>query len=109
MRHVLEHLLNPLKALKKVESVLVDNGKIYIAVPNMSKPKGKLKKYWFRIVHVSYFSINSLIILTQKAGLKPLEINEIDSELYGIFIKSATKDNSYVLKNEYVRLSLFIY
>ena len=50
VRHVLEHLLDPLNSLKKVRETLTHSGVAYIAVPMMS-PKGA-RRYYFQ----SYFS-----------------------------------------------------
>ena len=48
MRHVLEHLENPVTALKKIVNLLSKDGILYIAVPNSLKTgKYPLQKSWF--------------------------------------------------------------
>ena len=88
MRHVLEHLLNPIEAMKQISKSLLDNGVVYIAVPNMMNPKGLLYRYWFRAVHTFYFSESTLIEVACRADLRPICIQEEGSELWGIFQKS---------------------
>jgi len=92
MRHVLEHLLDPISVLKKVYASLNVNGIAYISVPNMMKPKRTLEKYWFRVVHTFYFSKYTLLEMMIKSGLKPMELGTENHEIYGIFYKSSNND-----------------
>ncbi len=107
LRHVLEHFLNPFEILKKINYTLSDNGIVYMAVPNMFSPKGSLTKYWFRIVHVSYFNKSSLLRITSKAGLIKYNLGSYKSELYAIFKKG--QPNELLFKNKYVAQLLIIY
>ncbi|MBS1647553.1 MAG: class I SAM-dependent methyltransferase [Bacteroidetes bacterium] len=95
MRHVLEHFLNPADVLKKVREVLKPNGVLYIAVPNSKKPMKPLLAYYFRVVHVSYFSVISLKNLFSITGFKNLQMIEGDesdkNELFSFCIKADAK------------------
>jgi SAM-dependent methyltransferase len=88
MRHVLEHFMNPVEALKKVEENLSENGIVYIAVPDMMNPKGSLNKYWFRTVHTFYFSEKTLDSIASMANLQLIEMKGENSELWGVFKKT---------------------
>lgn len=103
MRHVLEHFLNPLGVLKSVARALSDNGIAYIAVPNAMRPKSPLLSYYFRVVHVNYFSSGSLTNLLRMAGLEALISVEGDKfdpyELY-IVCKKIRETASPVIDKE---------
>lgn len=78
MRHVLEHVADPLEALSKIATVISEGGLFYIAVPNNMKPKGCLETYWYRAVHTYYYGQTTLDFLCRKAGLEPLLVLEGD-------------------------------
>jgi ubiquinone/menaquinone biosynthesis C-methylase UbiE len=79
MRHVLEHFLDPIGVLEKVSRVLKKDGVVYIAVPNAMKPVPPLLNYYFRVVHVSYFSTHSLSNMFRLSGLAPVILQEGDA------------------------------
>lgn len=85
MRHVIEHLLDPLHSLEKIQSVLNEDGVLYIGCPDMLEPSGSLEKFWFRNVHTNYFSAVTLERLAARAGLEPVVIQSEDAELWAIF------------------------
>ena len=76
MRHALEHLLDPKAALKKISACLSNNGLLYLEVPNSYMPLSPLNSYYFRVVHTSYFSPDSLARFAVEVGLKVLKIEE---------------------------------
>lgn len=78
MRHVLEHFLDPVTVMKKVNKVLAPNGLLYLAVPNNLKPSKKLETHWFRVVHTYYFNKSSLYNLLALAQLEIIEVGEGD-------------------------------
>ena len=86
-RHVLEHLLDPIAALKKVSQALSPEGLLYIAVPDMMHPDGSLQDFWYRCVHTYYYSRTTLSRLAAQAGLVPVVVREENSELWAIFEK----------------------
>lgn len=92
MRHVLEHFLSPMAVLEKVHRSLTEKGIVYLAAPNMMKPSGSLKNYWFRAVHVFYFSETTLIEFAARAGLTPVLLDSSTSEIWGVFRKNQPGD-----------------
>ena len=101
MRHVLEHFMHPVEALKKVEEDLSPHGIIYIAVPDMMNPKGSLKNFWFSAAHTFYFSLMTLTSIASKAHLSPIKITSENSELWGIFTKTSNKIQRINITNVY--------
>ena len=103
MRHVLEHFMDPIRALKKIASLMQPDSLLYIAVPDMMHPKGDLQNYWFRTVHTFYFSEHTLLATALRAGLNPIVIGSENSELWGVFKLSSSsvpveKDNNVMAK-----------
>ncbi len=89
IRMTLEHLLNPLKSLRKMAASLTDDGILYISVPNIMNPKrsNSVINHYFRVMHTYYFSKDTLLTLTSKANLKPVVINDKENSIWGIFKK----------------------
>ena len=87
-RHVLEHLLDPIEVLQKVNQALTPDGLVYIAVPDMMQPDGSLADFWYRCVHTYYYSEVTLSRIAARAELMPLVIRSENSELWGIFRKA---------------------
>jgi len=84
MRHVLEHLLDPVSVLEKVRNVLSGNGVVYLAVPDMMLPGGPLRGHWFCNAHTYYFSTATLLYTMRLAGLEPLVHKRVNSEIFCI-------------------------
>ena len=91
LRHVLEHMLNPLDTLKKAHDALAPGGIIYIAVPDMMSPSGSLRLFWYKAVHTYYFSQETLRRITDLCGLRVDRLHSEQSELWGTFRASETK------------------
>lgn len=95
MRHVMEHMLEPVKVLEKLRSVLKEGGMIYIAVPDAMNVKVGIIEYFFRVVHTYYFSKLSMANLLKKSGFE-VKANATGDEyhtpeLYTIAQKSEKK------------------
>jgi len=71
--HVLEHILEPVAFLKRVNKLLSSKGHIYIAVPNVAQPDEPLDRF-FHIEHTFYFSILTLVRILKKAGFSAVRI-----------------------------------
>ena len=79
LRHVLEHMQDPVEAAKKVRSLLSDSGVAYFAIPNSMKFGDlPLAGYWFRVVHTYYFGPCSLKNVFKRAGLELISLTEGD-------------------------------
>ena len=69
---VLEHMPDPVKALREMKSVLTQNGKIVITVPNAfgvnAKVFGKKWIHWHTPYHLHFFSPSSLQRLLKEVG-----------------------------------------
>ncbi|MBW2618492.1 MAG: class I SAM-dependent methyltransferase [Deltaproteobacteria bacterium] len=78
MRHVLEHLGNPLENLEEVRRILVPGGFLIGAVPNFNSLKRRLDgAEWFFLTlphHRLHFTPRSLQSMLGRAGLKPARI-----------------------------------
>ncbi len=85
MRHVIEHLLDPVAALQKISRTLSPNGILYIATPDMMHPDGSLTGFWYRSVHTYYYSKIPMQRIAAKAELEPLVLQSEKAELWGIF------------------------
>ncbi len=71
---VFEHILEPLKFLKGISSLLKPKGKIIIEVPNrndhMIETSDEYKSFYYQKAHVSYYNFNDTYILLKEAGFK---------------------------------------
>lgn len=77
MFNVLEHLLSPQVALRKCHSLLVDDGVLYVSVPNdynwmQKRLEQKHGPWWVSPLHVSYFNDASLRRLAEASGFDVL-------------------------------------
>lgn len=108
LRHVVEHMLNPVDALKKIRSVLSQDGYIYLATPDMMNPRVKLRdynywwEYWFRSVHPYYYCKETLIKTLELAGLYPLACGDcINEEVWCLATKSKIKSLNWTENDLY--------
>jgi 2-polyprenyl-3-methyl-5-hydroxy-6-metoxy-1,4-benzoquinol methylase len=67
--HVLEHLREPITALKRLRDWLADDGAIYIAVPNAEAKRDRSFQH-FHFAHVHTFTPKTLLRAGLAAGLK---------------------------------------
>lgn len=87
---ILEHLIDPWKALKSFTSVLEDNGVIVASIPNVSHPwiTSQLQKGLFRyelaglldITHLRFFTKTTICQMFYSAGLKVVDLTAYPSE-----------------------------
>ena len=71
--HVLEHMTDPLRALKHAHRALADDGIVLLEVPCATAPH-LVPPGWFTFEHLHYFSEASLWNLLRAAGFEPEEI-----------------------------------
>ncbi len=67
--HVLEHLPDPVAALRRMSSLLNEEGALVIEVPNLLNPRGSLENNWFQWVHLHDFTPWTLVDAFLRAGL----------------------------------------
>lgn len=68
LHHVLEHFLDPARALVAIKGMLEPEGKLYLAVPNVALPDEPLERF-FRMEHCYYFTPWTLQCLLGNAGM----------------------------------------
>jgi len=98
MGFVLEHVVDPLRIVKKYRKMLKKNGRMYIAVPNarslhrlIGHEAGlladlyELSKHDLQLGHKRYFDLESIKDLVVKAGLKIVKTE-------GVLLKPITTD-----------------
>ncbi len=74
MNHVLEHLPDPLEALRQVKKILSPEGLLYIGLPNILNMKNR-PEVFFHIAHATNFSPHSLKLLLHSAGFGIIKFN----------------------------------
>ena len=93
---VLEHLLLPQEALRRMSNLMNDNGYMYVCVPAAEKYADALMPVanFFNHEHINHFTENSLIALAESTGLELVESNvsracdEIEYTINAIFKKN---------------------
>lgn len=75
--HVLEHLRHPKKTLESIYKLLKDDGIMYIEVPNLKTPYNNLKKEYFAIYHLYYFTEKTLRYLLEITGFEIIKEQQI--------------------------------
>lgn len=72
MGDVLEHVLEPIKALEKAYNMLNDNGVLWLSTPNFESATIRMRKFtdamWNQNNHFTYFSYNGLKPFLDKIG-----------------------------------------
>lgn len=91
LSHVLEHMTDPVNALRSVRSALADDGVVILEVPCATTPH-LIPPGWFAFEHIHYFSEASLLGALRAAGLDPIEIRICyNAELYPVIAAAAAK------------------
>jgi 2-polyprenyl-3-methyl-5-hydroxy-6-metoxy-1,4-benzoquinol methylase len=77
MGDVLEHVSDPILAIEKAASILMEDGVLWISTPNyesaFSRVVGHDDPMRREPYHVNYFSRESLYLLLERAGLEPVD------------------------------------
>jgi FlaA1/EpsC-like NDP-sugar epimerase len=92
-RHVIEHVTDPVEFLKLCQSILTDNGVIYIEVPNLNDILSIERLTDFFNDHIQYFSNSSLSKAGANAGL--VSVNSrlfLNNAHLGMVFKNSTFD-----------------
>ena len=100
---VLEHLVDPIEMLKKINSKIKKGGKIFLTYPHSESFKSKiLKDRWSMVsplAHIHYFSKKSTKIMLEKAGYKILVIKDYSFVELRRLIRNIIKLPIFVLKD----------
>lgn len=75
IRHVLEHIKHPVNFLNDIKTILADDGKLFIEVPNTRNDLME-KIEVFTPDHVNYFFSSSLLRLVKEAGMNLLAMED---------------------------------
>lgn len=74
MGDVLEHVIDPIRLLKSLKSMMAESGKLWISTPNFDSAMSLLTKthdpMWQVCEHLQYFSKKSISFAFQQIGLK---------------------------------------
>jgi SAM-dependent methyltransferase len=96
IRHVLEHVPDPLETLRQAHSLTAPNGLLLVAVPNLGSLPGRwLGRDWWWIdppTHLTYFEQRTLGDMLERAGFVPLhwETARGDDERFLFYLLFAT-------------------
>lgn len=75
MNHVLEHIPDPLAALKSIRGLLKDGGIAHIAVPNIAAWEANLQGWnCYEPYHLFYFAPQTLSALAKRAGFNVIKV-----------------------------------
>lgn len=77
--HVIEHLVSPTAVLHKIRKCLKDGGTLYVATPNLVRPKTGPWRL-FSSAHNFYFTPKTLGWTMQKCGFRPTRVREYRHE-----------------------------
>jgi SAM-dependent methyltransferase len=104
--HVLEHLVDPIKSIKRIR----ENTKKYLFI---EVPASITKFQSFQFSHLYYFSPNTLVQIVTKCGFKLIhmkyKVQNVNDYIYALFEKSATEKIYYYSYNTEVRKFKNIY
>lgn len=80
LSHVLEHLHNPLEAMKDIRELMEEDDHLFIEVPGMNSVANGNYDYdlwaYFHIAHVSDFTAGTLQVLAAQAGFDVISCDE---------------------------------
>jgi 2-polyprenyl-3-methyl-5-hydroxy-6-metoxy-1,4-benzoquinol methylase len=92
LRHVIEHVTDPVSLLLEIKRILRDNGVLLIRVPNIDSVEARLGgKEWLHLDiprHVCHYTPKSLPLLLQKTGFKDIMVNHFLLEYKHVILYS---------------------
>ena len=111
LSHALEHFLEPLKYLKKINLLLRPNGIVYVEIPDIERPYDWMPlKYFFMLGHVYYYSSLTLNLLMKKSGFRNIfSESEKTPFLRAIYKKSIMDDMPEPNNNHYQQILEILY
>jgi len=100
-RHVMEHILDPVKELELIKARLAPDGLLYIEVPGVKNLRNTYNSnflYYLMMSHVYHFTLTTLTNLLERNGFCVISGNE---NIQSVFKKSAYANENSVYKNDY--------
>ena len=98
MSHVLEHVDDPVAVLRKIRGLMLDDGALYIEVPNIDIIKGgNLVEEFFINKHRYHFSVRSLMNVLARGGF---HINALSADEDVIFAIASQYSQSDLPSND---------
>ena len=82
LRHVFEHLADPMECLKKIRSILAPQGILYIEVPDSENIEPSITRFYHH-EHLLYFTSEILNSCLISAGFQPLVCERFDANPMG--------------------------
>ena len=88
-RSVLEHVPNPLETMGRARDLVASDGSVLVLVPNIdSWSFSRYGIFWYPLDpprHLLHFSPQTLLLLGERAGLRPIEIRTLPSTRWIVY------------------------
>lgn len=98
MRHVLEHLPNPLDTVEQLASIAKPGLKLYIEVPNSEDIIKNYRFYDFFYEHVTYFNPDLLVKIMKNFGFTTHSVTQlVNGQHFGILCEKLETNNKNLL------------
>jgi SAM-dependent methyltransferase len=105
MIHVLEHCVDPLRALRNTAELLAPGGLLFVEVPNneaiVARRSGTCWFFFDAGRHVNFFSPDSLAALARRVGLVP--VDRVFSSYAALFLNDRAAAEGAVYDVQYAR------
>lgn len=99
--HVIEHFSNPILMLNRIKNILKPDGKLFLAVPDLTKIPADIRHYFFLYhrLHLTIFTPATINSLLQKCGFEIVRLQqEVDrsAESGSMIIEARHADKSNI-------------
>jgi 2-polyprenyl-3-methyl-5-hydroxy-6-metoxy-1,4-benzoquinol methylase len=105
---VLEHLVDPLDALKRLRRLVAEDGIVVLSTINLVGLHGRLRKErwpWFIRPHLHYFTPATLRVLLEEAGFRIVEWRVVPRSFHLSYLARRAGSNLGILGSASARLS----
>ncbi len=104
--HVLEHIKEPGRQLRRAREILGENGHLYIEVPGIKDVRGNLFQAdflrTFHLAHIYNFSLQTLTTLLQKQGFERISGDEKIRSLFRPETPRLELKSDYIAARKYI-------
>jgi 2-polyprenyl-3-methyl-5-hydroxy-6-metoxy-1,4-benzoquinol methylase len=111
MLDVLEHVVDPVEALRKLRPVLDDEGLLVLSTVNLAGIHARLrgeKWPWFIRPHLHYFTPETLNAILRDAGFRMVEWSLVPRSFHLSYVANRARSSLGVLGEALVRLSSLV-